>query len=73
MDPANVISCDLQQFCKEVLVAKLVDNDNVLAIDGVQMVDESKLCIVSKWMEHGDIHTYIQRNQDVDRVELVSP
>ena len=70
--PADRLSCDLQRFCKEVLVAKLVNDGNVLAIDGVQMVDGSKLCIISRWMEHGNMHTYIEGNQDVNRIELVS-
>ena len=71
--PANSLSCSLQRFCKEVLVAKLVNDNNVLAIDGVQIADGVRLCTISKWMEHGNMRTYIERNQDVDRVELVSP
>jgi len=69
------ISCDLQRFCKEVLVAKRVKHDNVLAIVGVQMSDEPefKLCIVSEWMERGNMHTYLRNNEVADRVELVSP
>ncbi|KAF9646889.1 kinase-like protein [Thelephora ganbajun] len=67
----NGISCGLQRFCKEVLIAKLVDNENVLAIEGVQMTDEPKFCIVSEWMEHGDMHTYLKGNESADRVELL--
>ena len=74
MHPANNISCDLQRFCKEVLVAKQVNNDNVLAIEGVYMVDESKLlCIVSEWMEFGNLRNFLNGNEVADRVELVSP
>lgn len=75
MRSANVTSCDLQRFCKEVLVAKQVKNDNVLAIKGVQMIDGLKPCIVSEWMEHGDMHAYLRfGGKDVaDHVELVSP
>ena len=73
MDPVNSLLYDLQRFCKEVLIAKLVNDDNVLAIDGVQMIDESRLCIISKWMEHGNMYAYIEKNQNVNRVELVSP
>lgn len=36
------------------------------------MSGDSKLCIVSPWMEHGNMHTYLMDNQDTDRVELVS-
>ena len=73
MDLANNILFDPQRFCKEVLVAKLIENDNVLSIEGVQIVNRIKLCIISEWMEHGNMHAYIEKNQkDVDRVELVS-
>ena len=65
-------SCDLQLFCKEVLVAKHVENENVLAIVGVQMTDDLKLCIVSEWMEHGNMLTYLRSNKVADRMELVS-
>ncbi|KAF9646884.1 kinase-like protein [Thelephora ganbajun] len=68
---ANGISCGLQRFCKEILVAKLVNNENVLAIEGVQVTDEPKFCIVSEWMEHGDMHTYLKGNESADRVELL--
>jgi hypothetical protein len=64
------ISRDLQRFCKEVLVAKQVKNDNVMAIMGVQMTDQ--LCIVSEWMENGHMLTYLAGNEDADRIELVS-
>jgi hypothetical protein len=56
-----------------VLVSKQVQNDNVLAIAGVQMTQECKLCIVSEWMEHGNMHTYLKNKEDADRAELVSP
>ena len=67
--PSN-ISHDLQRFCKEMLVAKQVKNDNVMAIVGVQMNDQ--LCIVSEWMENGHLLTYLENNEDADRIELVS-
>ena len=60
-------------FCKEVLVAKQVQNDNVLAIEGVQIVGVHTLCIVSEWMDNGNLLTYLGKNDDVNRTELVSP
>ncbi|KAF9646891.1 kinase-like protein [Thelephora ganbajun] len=35
------------------------------------MTDEPKLCIVSEWMEHGDMHTYLKGNEFADRVKLL--
>jgi len=73
MYSANDISCDPQRFCKEVLVAKQVEHENVQAIEGVQMTGDFKLCIVSEWMERGNMHSYLKNNGVTDRVELVSP
>ena len=55
-----------------MLVAKQVRNDNVMAIEGVQIVDGVMLCIVSEWMEHGNMHTYLEKNKAADHAELVS-
>jgi hypothetical protein len=55
-----------------VLVAKQVKHDNVLAIEGIQMDGGLKLCIVSEWMDHGNLHTYLKDNKIADRMELVS-
>ena len=36
------------------------------------MAGDSKFCIVSPWMELGNMHNYLRNNQVADRVELVS-
>jgi hypothetical protein len=56
----------------EALVAKEISNRNVLTIEGVQTVGDLGLCIVSPWMEHGSMRTYL-RNDEIDHVDLVSP
>ena len=60
MGPASSISCDPQRFCRQVSVAKLVDDGNVLIIGGVHAIDEFQLCIISKRTEHGNVHTHIK-------------
>lgn len=35
------------------------------------MISE-ELCIVSEWMEHENMHTYIVNNETAERFELVS-
>ena len=73
MHPANNVLYGLQRFCKEVLVAKQVQNDYVLAIAGVQIIDkEFHLCIVSEWMENGNMHTFLEDNLVPDCAQLVS-
>ena len=51
-------------------MAKQVTDPNVLAISGVQMTGDSGLCIVSPWVENGNLITYL-RDNDIDRDELV--
>jgi hypothetical protein len=44
---------------------------NVLCIEGAAP-DLFQCCMVSKWMEHGNMLQYLNRYQQVDRLELVS-
>lgn len=73
MRSLRVVLCDSQRFCAEVLIAKRADHPNVLAIVGVQFAEPLNF-IVSPWMEHEDMGTYLQKNdnEDLDRVGLVS-
>ncbi|KAF9789414.1 kinase-like domain-containing protein [Thelephora terrestris] len=73
---ADDISEMRKRFCKEVLVAKHVTDPNVLAIVGVQMSDPSdppNLCIVSPWMDNGNMSTYLRSTdgEGLDRVKLL--
>ena len=54
------------------MVSKLVRNENVMTIEGVQMVGGVTLCIVSEWMEHGNMCAYLEKYKAADRAELVS-
>jgi len=66
-------SRDPQTFCEELLVAKQAKDENVLAIEGVQIIEAHTLCIVSEWMDNGNLLTYLEGNADANRAELVSP
>jgi len=60
-------------FCEELLAAKQAKDDNVLAIEGVQIIEVHTLSIVSEWMDNGNLLTYLEGNADANRAELVSP
>ena len=32
---------------------------------------ERRLAMVSEWMEHGNINEFVEKNKDVNRIELV--
>lgn len=34
--------------------------------------DPKKLCILSEWMDYGNLHDYLKSNGVADRIELVS-
>jgi hypothetical protein len=65
----------VQVFCKEVIVWKYLSHPNIVPFIGAVMVTEQgheKYQIVSELMKNGRIGGFIERNQDVNKVELVS-
>lgn len=47
-----------------------LDHPNVLPLLGVTM-DETRFVMVSEWMENGNINEFLEKNPDVDRLNLV--
>ena len=45
---------------------------NVLSVEGVAP-ELFELCMVSKWMPHGNMTAYLKGNEKADRMRLVSP
>ena len=60
----------LQRFCREAVTWKHLRHPNVLPLLGVT-VSESRFAMVSKWMEHGNINEFVEKNPHVNRTELV--
>ncbi|RDB18407.1 Serine/threonine-protein kinase STY8 [Hypsizygus marmoreus] len=60
----------LKRFSAEAILWGQLSHPNLLPIYGLYRY-KSRLCLVSPWMENGDINTYLQETQDVDRVLLV--
>ena len=54
-------------------MSRRMNHVNVLRIEGVAP-DLFPCCMVSRWMENGNMLEYLNRNQgDIDRLQLVSP
>ncbi|KAF9789396.1 kinase-like domain-containing protein [Thelephora terrestris] len=66
-DPVDKIN---KKYCKEVIVCKRVRHRNILSIEGVAP-RLFEFCMVSQWMEHGHILDYVNRYQEVNRLELL--
>jgi serine/threonine protein kinase len=60
----------LQRFCREAVVWKHLRHPNVLSLLGVT-VSERRFAMVSKWMEHGNINEFVEKDSRVNRTELV--
>ncbi|KAG6816780.1 hypothetical protein H0H87_003043 [Tephrocybe sp. NHM501043] len=59
----------LKQFSKEVILWGQLSHTNVLPIYGLFHF-KNRLCIVSPWMQNGDIVTFLRLNPKVDRLAL---
>lgn len=59
-----------QEYCKAVIVLKRASHPNILSIEGV-VPNLFEACMVSKFMENGNIMVYVRKNSGVNRLELV--
>ena len=62
----------MQKYCKEVIVCKRASHENILTIEGVAR-DLFKFCMVSQWMDNGELLKYAIKNPGVNRLDLVRP
>lgn len=60
-----------QKYCKDVTICRRVRHENVLNIEGV-VPELFEFCMVSKWMDNGNMLEYVRTKEQVDRVGLVS-
>jgi len=60
----------LQRFCREGVAWKHLRHPNILPLLGVTL-NEYRFALVSEWMEHGNINEFIERDEHVNRTELV--
>jgi len=61
----------VQRFCREGVAWRHLRHPNILPLLGVTL-NEHRFALVSEWMENGNINEFIEKNQHVNRVELVS-
>ena len=61
----------LQRFCKEVLLWKRLSHPNILTFYGAS-TNHNQFCMVSPWMENGNVISYTRRNPEANRLRLVS-
>ncbi|KAF9642617.1 kinase-like protein [Thelephora ganbajun] len=59
-----------KKYCKEVMICRRIRHENVLNIEGVapELFD---FCMVSKWMDNGNMLQYIRTQEEVNRRSLL--
>ncbi|KAG6818581.1 hypothetical protein H0H93_003796 [Arthromyces matolae] len=61
----------LKQFAKEAILWGQLSHPNILPIFGLfRLTHTTRVCLVSQWMENGDITTYLKRKPDAHRLQL---
>ncbi|KAK1227130.1 hypothetical protein PQX77_009870 [Marasmius sp. AFHP31] len=62
----------VEDFCREALIWTHLDHPNVLPLIGVNTkLFGTDFCLVSPWMENGDIITFLKRKPDHDRMRSI--
>ncbi|KAF9648576.1 kinase-like protein [Thelephora ganbajun] len=59
-----------RRFCKEVVLMKQLEHDNILPFYGISLTI-SDLCLVFAWYENGTIMDYLEKKPDVNRFSLL--
>ncbi|KAG6907968.1 hypothetical protein DXG01_006693 [Tephrocybe rancida] len=61
-------------MCIEAVVWGQLSHPNILPFYGIQYLNglRSRMCLVSPWMNNGDIHIYLERKPKADRSSLIS-
>ncbi|KAJ7578066.1 kinase-like domain-containing protein [Mycena floridula] len=61
----------LQTFIGEAIVWRELSHPNVLAFHGIHLwPSDGRMCLVSPWMEKGNLVSYLKENLDADRLLL---
>ncbi|TDL17590.1 kinase-like protein [Rickenella mellea] len=63
----------LREFSHEAIIWRLLRHPNILPFYGVFRGDEyfNRLCLVSPWMDAGNVNKYLAKNPESDRCALV--
>ena len=70
--PTRLLTLHPQYLVEEVVGWKWLRHENILPFVGVMLAPPTPIAIASEFMEHGNIVDFIRKNQDYNRVDLVS-
>jgi hypothetical protein len=61
----------MQKLSKEIVMWKRLSHFNVLPLLGISGMGTPDLCMVSKWVKHGNILEYLVSHAETNRYKLV--
>ena len=62
-----------QKFFREAVAWRHLRHPNILPLLGVNLdLEQHQLAMISDWMVHGNINEFVDRREEVNRVQLVS-
>ena len=61
----------LKSLFRELRIWTSLSHDNILACLGFAVFDDGVLCLISPWMENGNIQEYIAQHPNTDRKNWV--
>ncbi|KAJ7714230.1 kinase-like domain-containing protein [Mycena olivaceomarginata] len=68
----ETVCVKVMRFYREALIWRQLSHPNLLPFFGIYYLEKSRLCLVSPWMENGDIARYLKNNSvGVNRLTLV--
>ncbi|EIN04829.1 kinase-like protein, partial [Punctularia strigosozonata HHB-11173 SS5] len=60
----------MKVFCREAVVWKRLNHPHIVPFIGID--PSYHACIVSEWMEHGDVMSYLESHPRANRVQLIT-
>lgn len=61
-----------KNFCKEAILWKGLNHPNIVPFLGIANIEIFPLCMVSAWMTHGNLLSYLRRYPRASRLDLAS-
>ncbi|PCH44551.1 kinase-like protein [Wolfiporia cocos MD-104 SS10] len=59
-----------KEFCKEAILWKQLSHPNIVKFAGISD-SKTSFCIISSWMEHGSVMSYLEKNPNANRLDLI--
>ena len=66
-----LIDNEMQKLSKEIVMWKRLSHSNILPLLGISDMGSHDLCMVSKWVKHGNVLEFLDSHTETNRYKLV--